>query len=139
MKEEQSKEELGNHFTIDEILGDTEWQSAQTIFLENSKANLKELKELIQEKVIKDAMSMINYRTNQQNDLNYISYFVTYALLSLHYQEIDRTKIPIINKVDYLGIHLVLTNPSLDPIEVVAPLNDDQVNEVFEAIFLEDE
>lgn len=133
------KDNIEKNFTIDEVLGDTEWQVAQKIFLENNTASLKELKELIQAKVVKDAMDMINYRTNQENDINYMSYLVTYALLTLHYQKTDRKQVSITNKVDYLGIHLAMNNPDVDPVAVVAPLNDSQVNEVFENIFAEEE
>lgn len=138
MKEKQAKEDLEKYFTIDEIIGDTEWQFAQKIFLENQSASLKELKDLIQEQVIKDAMEMIDYRTNQKNDLNYISYLITYALLTMHYQNTNRKEVPLLSKLDYLGIHLALNNPDVDPIDVIAPLNDDEVAEIFQNIFLED-
>lgn len=138
MNAENKKEELEKYFTIDEIIGDTEWQSAQKLFLENQELSLKDLKELIQNSIVKDAMEMINYRTNQKNDLNYMSYLITYALLTMHYQKTDRKKVQLLNKLDYLGIHLALNNPNVDPVEIIAPLNDDQITEVFENIFLED-
>ncbi len=139
MKAEKEKDNIEKNFTIDEVLGDAEWQVAQRIFLDNNTRSLKELKDLIQEKVVKDAMDMINYRTNQENDINYMSYLVTYALLTLHYQKTDRKQVAILNKLDYLGVHLAMNNPNVDPVAVIAPLSDDQIDEIFDNIFVEEE
>lgn len=130
-----SNEEL-KHLSIDEILGDAEWQAAQKVYLDSKGLSIKKLKEKIKKEIVDSSIEMINYRTRQQNDSNFISYLVSYALLVLNYQKEDRSKIDILNKVDFLGLHIILHDPEADAISIMGSMSDEEVTKTFEYIFL---
>lgn len=133
------KEEKLKYFSIDEVLGDADWQAAQEIYEKHKGQSIKTIKEKILQEIVLDSMEMINFRTNQQNDANFISYLAAYALLVLNYRKEDRAKINLLNKVDFLGIHLLLHNPDADALTIVGSMSDEEVVETFEYIFKAEE
>ena len=104
-------------FTIDEIFGDINLESARMLYenyWEDPSQFDKSLARLIQERIVDDAIDMINHRTGQKCDPRYMSFLLEWSITGsdfAHRMKVDPTELSIDSKKRFIQLEYLVLEP----------------------------